>query len=59
MFTIDLFSPSGDIADAGFSIREDRQGLIIQFLGYGSGPEEYRLRISYRGSEVDRLLTVP
>jgi hypothetical protein len=59
VFTIDLFSPSGDVADAGYSIGEDRQGLIIQFLGYRSGPGQYRLHISYRGGEVDRVLTVP
>jgi hypothetical protein len=59
VFTIDLFSPTGDVADAGYSIGEDLQGPIIQFLGYRSGPGEYRLHISYRGSDVDRLLTVP
>ena len=59
VFTIDLFSPSGDVVDAGYSVAEDRQGVIIQFQGYRSGPGEYRLHISYRGSAVDRILTVP
>ena len=59
VFTIDLFSPTGDVADAGSSVGEGLQGPIIQFLGYRSGPGVYRLHISYRGSDVDRLLTVP
>lgn len=59
VFTIDLFSPTGDAADAGASVGEGLQGPIIQFLGYRSGPGVYRLHISYRGSDVDRLLTVP
>ena len=59
VFTIDLFSPSGDVVDAGYSVAEDRQGVIIQFQGYRSGPGEYRLHISYLGSAVDRILTVP
>ena len=59
VFAIDLFSPTGDVADAGYSVGEDLQGPIIQFLGYRSGSGEYRLHISYRGSEVDRVLTVP
>lgn len=59
VFTIDMFSPTGDVADAGYSIEEDLQGPIIQFLGYRSGPGDYRLHISYRGSSVDRIVTVP
>ena len=59
VFTIDLFSPTGDVANASFSMGDGLQGPVIQFLGYRSGPGEYRLHISYRGSSVDRMLTVP
>ncbi|HVC78776.1 MAG TPA: hypothetical protein VND96_19880 [Candidatus Micrarchaeaceae archaeon] len=59
VFTIDLFSPTGDVANTSFSMGEGLQGPIIQFLAYRSGPGEYRLHISYRGSSVDRILTVP
>lgn len=59
VFTIDLFSPTGDLANASSSMNEGLQGPTIQFLGYRSGPGEYRLHISYRGSSVDRIVTVP
>jgi hypothetical protein len=59
VFTIDLFSPTGDVASASYSIGEDRQGVIVQFLGYRTGPGEYRLHISYRGSTADRVVMVP
>jgi hypothetical protein len=59
VFTIDLFSPTGDLATAASSMGDGLQGPVIQFLGYRSGPGEYRLHISYRGSSVDRVLAVP
>ncbi|HEY8813687.1 MAG TPA: hypothetical protein VIP57_01075 [Candidatus Dormibacteraeota bacterium] len=59
VFTIDLFSPTGDLASASFTTGEDLQGPIIQFLGYRSGPGDYRLHISYRGGSADRIITVP
>jgi hypothetical protein len=59
VLTIDLYSPTGELADAGSSMNEGLQGPTIQFLGYRSGPGEYRLHISYRGSSVDRIVTVP
>ena len=59
VFTIDLFAPNGDTATASYSLGEDQRGPLIQFLGYRFGPGNYRLHISYRGSDVDRLLMVP
>jgi hypothetical protein len=59
VFTIDLFSPTGDLANASSSIEEEPRGLIIHFLGYRSGPGDYRLHIWYRGSSVDRIVTIP
>jgi hypothetical protein len=58
VFTIDLFSPTGDLANASYSIEEEPRGVIIHFLGYRSGPGDYRLHIWYRGSGVDRIVTI-
>ena len=58
-FTIELFGPSGNVASGGYSIGGDQRGLMIHFLGYRSGAGDYRLHISYRGSDVDIVLTIP
>ena len=58
-FTIELFAPDGNVANDSYSIGEDQRGLVIHFLGYRSGSGDYRLHISYRGSDVDIVLTIP
>jgi hypothetical protein len=59
VFSIDLFSPTGDLVNASSSMSDGPHGPVIQFLGYRSGPGDYRLHISYRGSSVDRIIRIP
>jgi hypothetical protein len=59
VFTIELLSPSGEVANGSYQLVDYQNGVHILFLGYRVASGEYRLHISYQGSEFDRTLTIP
>jgi hypothetical protein len=59
VFTIELLSPSGAIVNGSYQLVDAQSGVHILFVGYRVSAGDYRLHISYRGSDFDRVLTVP
>ena len=59
VFDVELLAPTGEVVNASYQTSDDQRGVHIVFWGYRLAPGEYRLHISYRGSDVDRMLTVP
>jgi hypothetical protein len=59
VFTIDLFSPTGEVTNGSYQLVDYQGGVHIAFIGYRVAGGDYRLHISYRGREFDRTLTIP
>jgi hypothetical protein len=59
VFTIDLLSPTGEVTNASYELADSQGGVHIAFVGYRVAAGDYRLHITYRGSEFDRTLTIP
>ncbi len=59
VLTIDLLAPTGELVTISYEVTQDQGGVHILFFGYRVAAGDYRVHISYRGSESESVLTVP